>query len=391
VRTTRKSWFLVVLALALTLAACSGAQQEETAIQAAGAQTAADPYAAQQAGDTAVAQAPEAAAGAQLVLGECGPLGQCITNPEGKVLYGFTDDTQNSGTSACAADCLANWPAWGTEGAPQAGEGVDPAKVSTITGTDGAAQVAYNGWPLYFYAGDPGAGTWNGQGVGGKWYVVNAAGQLVKEAPADAAAAETEAPVLTPEQAQDAYSGTEAYEAAPAAPAAPAPAAPAPAPAPAAGSADRGEAASGARGDGSCPEAENVTLEVADSAYGRYVRTADGNCTVYFKDLEPRDQMTCTGACADRYKPIRGQATAEAGSGLSDSLIGVSPDGYLTINGWVAYWKVSESEWGGEITGSPNWTLVAPDGSRLVGGDMGSGEAEPGAAYSTAADSGSGY
>lgn len=340
-RTTRKSWFLGVLALALTLAACSGGQTEETAIQAAGAQTAADPYAQEPeetAEDTAVAQAQPAGGGAQLVVGECGDLGQCITNPEGKVLYGFTDDTQNADTSACAADCLANWPAWATEGAPQAAEGVDAAKVTTITGTDGATQVAYNGWPLYFYAGDPGAATWNGQGVGDKWYVVNAAGQLVKEAPAAAA---EETPALEGQDAEDAYSGTdtaygsadgsdEAADEAEAAPAAPAPA-------------------------GDLPDSKDVTLESgrSDPAYGGWYLRTGNNYTLYVRSpARPCTEYDCSG-----YQRVLGDAQAE--DGVAADLVGVSPEGWTTCDGRPLWRRISESPV--EITGRPYWELVNPE------------------------------
>ena len=41
-------------------------------------------------------------------------------------------------------------------------------------------QVTYNGWPLYFYAGDTAPGDTNGQGQGGVWYVVDPTGNPIE-------------------------------------------------------------------------------------------------------------------------------------------------------------------------------------------------------------------
>jgi hypothetical protein len=42
------------------------------------------------------------------------------------------------------------------------------------------AQVTYRGYPLYRFAADKLAGQVKGQGYGGKWYLINPAGALVK-------------------------------------------------------------------------------------------------------------------------------------------------------------------------------------------------------------------
>jgi len=281
------------------------------------------------------------------VLGECGELGECVTNAEGKVAYGFTDDTQNAGTSACEAACLANWPAWVTEGAPQAGEGIDPARVSTLTGTDSTTQVAYNGWPLYFYAGDPGPGSCNGQDVGQKWYVLNAAGHLVKEPAtgceaadseaADSDAADSEAPVLEGQDAVDAYSGTDTvYGGAPAADDAPAASAPA---------ATQGE----------LPDSQDVTLESgrSDPAYGGWYLRTGNNYTLYTRDpARPCSQYDCSG-----YQRVTGAADVE--DGVAQGLVGVSPEGWTTCDGRPVWRRISEGPL--EITGRPFWQLVDPD------------------------------
>ena len=50
-------------------------------------------------------------------------------------------------------------------------EGV-PGELGSIERADGVKQAAYNGIPLYTFAGDSAAGDINGEGVGGVWFVV---------------------------------------------------------------------------------------------------------------------------------------------------------------------------------------------------------------------------
>jgi hypothetical protein len=46
--------------------------------------------------------------------------------------------------------------------------------------SNGAHQVTYAGFPLYYYVGDKKAGQASGEGFQKTWYVVNATGGLVK-------------------------------------------------------------------------------------------------------------------------------------------------------------------------------------------------------------------
>ena len=40
--------------------------------------------------------------------------------------------------------------------------------------------MTFYGHPLYFFAGDTAAGQSNGQGLGGKWYVLDSEGNPIK-------------------------------------------------------------------------------------------------------------------------------------------------------------------------------------------------------------------
>lgn len=100
-------------------------------------------------------------------------LGTFLVGPTGMTVYMFTNDTQGSGESACSGDCLANWPPLTVDSADAivAGDNVR-GELSTITRDDGALQVTYNGWPLYYWKDDAARGDTTGQGVGERWWVV---------------------------------------------------------------------------------------------------------------------------------------------------------------------------------------------------------------------------
>lgn len=105
-------------------------------------------------------------------------LGTILVDEDGMTLYLFTKDTQGSGASTCAGDCLTAWPA--VEAPAQAGSGVDAAKLGSITRDDGSKQATYNGWPLYYYQDDTAPGLATGQGVGGVWWVLDPAGDAIR-------------------------------------------------------------------------------------------------------------------------------------------------------------------------------------------------------------------
>ena len=118
--------------------------------------------------------------GAQVTVAEHATLGSYLTDAGGRSLYLFTDEDGNP--VSCTGPCAAAWPPFLTEGEPGASGGADAALLGTTGRPDGAAQVVYNGWPLYYYAGDEGAGAVNGQGIvsfGGTWYLVSPAGNEI--------------------------------------------------------------------------------------------------------------------------------------------------------------------------------------------------------------------
>jgi predicted lipoprotein with Yx(FWY)xxD motif len=109
-------------------------------------------------------------------------LGSILVNRGGHTVFAFTRDSRNHDRCAQVAGCTGIWPLVTTSGTPALGPGVKRSLVGTIK-VAGARQVTYAGHPLYTYIGDAGPGdtSYVGQSqFGGKWYALNATGNLVK-------------------------------------------------------------------------------------------------------------------------------------------------------------------------------------------------------------------
>ena len=97
-----------------------------------------------------------------------------LADANGRTLYWFAPDT--AARSACYGSCAAYWPP--VKGPATAGPDVT-GKLSVLTRSDGSAQAAYDGHPLYTYVGDSAPGQANGNGLnlnGGLWHEVPASG-----------------------------------------------------------------------------------------------------------------------------------------------------------------------------------------------------------------------
>jgi predicted lipoprotein with Yx(FWY)xxD motif len=105
-------------------------------------------------------------------------LGNILVGPDGKTLYIFTDDV--SSESTCYDECATAWPPLLTDSKPVAGNGADPALLGTTTRKDGKLQVTYKGMPVYYWVADQKPGDTTGQNVGGVWFVVDVAGNVIK-------------------------------------------------------------------------------------------------------------------------------------------------------------------------------------------------------------------
>jgi len=131
-----------------------------------------------------------APAGLQLGAGSSASLGSFLVGPNGLTLYTLSSET-STGT-VCTGGCLANWPALvvapgGSVSGPAGSTGI----FSTFTRADnGSTQVAVNGHPLYYFAGDSAAGQTNGEGIaafGGTWHVAAAVLAVATSSPSPTA------------------------------------------------------------------------------------------------------------------------------------------------------------------------------------------------------------
>lgn len=118
-------------------------------------------------------------------VGKSEALGEFVTDMAGMTLYQFDNDTQGTADTAavsnCVDQCAEAWPPLllGEGAHLLPGAHIDGALLGTTTRADGAQQVTYNGWPLYYWYEDVAAGDTLGQAVRDVWWVVNPAGEPV--------------------------------------------------------------------------------------------------------------------------------------------------------------------------------------------------------------------
>ena len=157
----------VPLAAALLAAACSSGTSSGTT-GSSGTQAAGSP-AAQASGG--------AAAGATVIATASSSAGPVLVNGSGHAVYLWAKDSKDM--SSCTGACASAWPPVQASGAVTAAGSVKSSDLGTITQSDGTKQVTYDGHPLYYFAGDSGAGQANGQGsdnFGAKWWLVAPSG-----------------------------------------------------------------------------------------------------------------------------------------------------------------------------------------------------------------------
>ncbi len=97
-------------------------------------------------------------------------VGFYMTNASGSTLYLFKRDNQTAGTSACTGGCITTWPAFYASNLTLPA-GLDQNDFKLVPRADGIKQLAYYGWPLYYYTKDKAPGDTVGQGVGSVWFV----------------------------------------------------------------------------------------------------------------------------------------------------------------------------------------------------------------------------
>lgn len=99
-----------------------------------------------------------------------------LADPAGRALYVDSQDTVGTGGSdpvpACSGACVTKWPVFAA-GPGTLPTGVDPARLTTFTRTDGTKQSAIDGHPLYYFSGDSAPGDTRGHGANAAFDTVN--------------------------------------------------------------------------------------------------------------------------------------------------------------------------------------------------------------------------
>jgi predicted lipoprotein with Yx(FWY)xxD motif len=131
----------------------------------------------------------------------------------------------------------------------------------------------------------------------------------------------------------------------------------------------------------SSPAASNhgpkATVQVRDiSGVGKVLVTAKGYALYMFQPDNQRS-VTCTGACAGTWPPVKVPAGGSfaAGPGVKSALLGTDPDPeggtVLTYDGWPLYTYTGDVQ-PGQATGQAidlnggEWYVLRPDGKPLI-------------------------
>jgi len=115
----------------------------------------------------------------KVITGTVAGLGPVLENGQGRVLYIYTPDGTSGVT--CTGGCASTWPSLMSSGKTATATGTAKASLLGSTANPaGGTAVTYAGRPLYTFVGDTSAGTANGQGKGGIWFVVSPSGTVVK-------------------------------------------------------------------------------------------------------------------------------------------------------------------------------------------------------------------
>jgi predicted lipoprotein with Yx(FWY)xxD motif len=160
----------VLAGLIVLLAAC-----QPSASPTGGEESRAPSEAASEAASMAPSEAASTSpgtSGVTLTIAER-PAGSALAGQGGLTLYILTDEAD--GTIHCVDDCATNWPP--LTGPVDAGD-ADASLLGTIDRPDGSVQATYDGFPLYYFAGDQAPGDSNGEGLGGVWFIADPAGNM---------------------------------------------------------------------------------------------------------------------------------------------------------------------------------------------------------------------
>jgi predicted lipoprotein with Yx(FWY)xxD motif len=160
---------MLVVAAGLLIVGCSSDDNKTTTATNTSSSTSTESSSA----GPSSASGSGAAASATIKVATDPKFGQILVDADGKTVYLFAVETGT--TSSCTGGCASVWPAVTAAGTPEAGDGVDTAKLGTAQGQV-AGQVTYNGHLLYTFSGDSKPGDVNGVAIP-SWFAVTPAGE----------------------------------------------------------------------------------------------------------------------------------------------------------------------------------------------------------------------
>ena len=110
------------------------------------------------------------------------PFGTYVVDGSGRSVYILEGTRGGSGINRCSGQCLGIWPAQAGVAGQGVATGLNSGLVQSVSGF-GGPQLAYGGWPLYYYARDNAPSDTTGQGVRdqwGTWYLLSPSGEPVR-------------------------------------------------------------------------------------------------------------------------------------------------------------------------------------------------------------------
>ena len=114
----------------------------------------------------------------EIVLQTNNTLGNYLVDKQNRTLYFFSNDP--NGQDNCTGGCQAFWPIFNVDNLTpdQIGSGLNFSDFGSVTAPGGKKQLAYKGWPLYYFAPlvnganvQEAPGQTQGEGVNGVWFV----------------------------------------------------------------------------------------------------------------------------------------------------------------------------------------------------------------------------
>ncbi len=171
----------ILLVLALAVAACSPAGTASSAPSVVPSVEPSAPPSPSEEPSPSEDASEEPSAGGETVAVADSEFGQILVDGEGMTLYGFIPDQDADGEPTCYDACAVAWPPLLETDEVTVGAGLDDSSFDLAERTDGGMQVRIGDLPLYYWASDSAPGDTTGQGVGGNWFVVSPAGELIRE------------------------------------------------------------------------------------------------------------------------------------------------------------------------------------------------------------------